>query len=373
MSKIVWLSDADIIGSGYGNITNSICNALVDLGHEVKEIGITYAGQEHWNKFSILPARDFNDVMAMIQNLYIRWKFDIFVCAMDIPHQEKLVVAMKNRPFKYIGLMALEAGPLCVSWAMALGMINKLFIISDFGTKEVEKLGLSAEHIQIGIDTEFWKVPTKEEKHALRGTLGIDDETFIVLTVADNQERKNPLVLMETYAKFSVGKKTKYIMVTRENNLAGARLRDYATEIGIAHHFLLMERGMPLKQLWGLYAISDAFLLLSKAEGLGMPILEAMSVGIPVIGTNCTGIADLLADGRGLLVDYNYTYRDCFGNGTRYLPVVEHGVSLLNEVYDKGFDTTPAREYVEKRTWDIPALQMDKAIKELVHNAINGQ
>ena len=371
MAKIVWLADADIIGSGYGNITNSICNHLVDLGHEVKEIGVTYAGQEHWNKFSIIPARNFEDVMAMIQNLYVAWKFDVFVCAMDIPHQEKLVTAMKNRPFKYIGLMALEAGPLCVSWAMALGMINKLFVISDFGTKEMEKLGLSAEHIQIGIDSEFWKVPSAEEKHNLRATLGIDDETFIVLTVADNHERKNPLVLMETYAKFSEGKKTKYIMVTRENNVAGARLRDYATEIGIAHHFLIMERGMPQKQLWGLYAISDAFLLLSKAEGLGLPILEAMSVGIPVIATNCTGMADLLADNRGLLVDYDYTYRDCFGNGIRYLPIIDHAVLQLNKVYNKEFDGKLAREYVEKRTWDIPALQMDKAIKEQVHNAIN--
>ena len=368
MSRIVWLSDADMQGSGYLNITNPLCNELVKLGHEIKEIGIGYHGEEHWNNFSIIPARDFNDVMAMIQNLTTKWKFDIFVCALDIPHQEKLLATLRKmvKPFKYIGIMALEAGPLCMSWASALMEMDKCFIISDYGAKEAQAKGVTAEHIQIGIDTNLWKIPTSEEKHKLRESLGIDDDTFIVLTVADNQERKNPHRLLETYAEFSKGKKTKYIFVTREWNPAGARLRDYAQELGIHQHFILMERGMPLKQLWGLYAMSDVFLLSSKAEGLGMPILEAMSVSIPIIATNCTAIAELLGDGRGLLMDYEYQYRDCFGNGWRYLASAKHGVELLNKVYTEKFDTQPAREYVEKRTWDIPAKQVDEAIKKLL-------
>ena len=366
MARIVWLSDGDIQGSGYLNITNPLCNALTDLGHEIKEVGLGYKNQEHFNKFSIIPARDFNDVMAIIQNLSVKWKFDVFVCALDIPHQEKLLGAMRQKPVKYIGIMPVEAGPLCISWAMTLMAMDKCFIISEYGKNEAIKTGINAEHIQIGIDSEAWRVPTKEEKAKLRGSLGIDEDTFVVLTVADNQERKNPHKLLEAYAEFSKGKKTKYIMVTREFNPAGARLRDYAQELGIQQHFMLMERGMPFKQLWGLYAISDAFCLLSKSEGLGMPILEAMATGVPVVATNCTAISELLADGRGLLVDYEYQHRDCFGNGWRYWANSKHGASLLTQVYENGFDTKPAREYVEKRTWDIPAQQMDKAIREIL-------
>ena len=366
MAKICWLSDGDIQGSGYLNITNPLCNALTDLGHDIKEIGLGYKGQEHWNKFSILPARDFNDVMAMTQNLMLKWKFDVFVCALDIPHQEKLLSGLRQKPFKYMGIMPVEAGPLCISWAMALMVMDKCFIISEYGAEEARKVGVNAEHIQIGIDSQLWKIPTPEEKSKLRASLGIDEDVFVVLTVADNQERKNPHRLLETYAEFSKGKKTKYIMVTRENNLAGGRLRDYAQELGIPQHFMLMERGMPIKQLWGLYAISDVFLLLSKSEGLGMPLLEAMSVGLPVVATNCTAISELLADDRGLLVDHEYQHRDCFGNGWRYWASAKHGASLLNQVYENGFDTKPAREYVERRTWDIPAQQVDKAIKEML-------
>jgi glycosyltransferase involved in cell wall biosynthesis len=126
------------------------------------------------------------------------------------------------------------------------------------------------------------------------------------------------------------------------------------------------ERGMKEKQLWSLYAISDVFLLASKSEGLGMPILEAMSCGLPVVATNCTAISELLADNRGLLVNYEYQHRDCFGNGWRYWFSKEDGVRKLHQVYEQGFDVRPAREYVEKRTWDIPAKQMDETIKELL-------
>lgn len=366
MTKIAWLSDLDLAGSGYLNITVPLCNELAKLGHEIKCVGYGYGGQEHDNNFSIIPARDFNDVTAIIQNLTRKWKFDAFVCALDIPHQEKLLSVFKdNRPFKYIGIMPVEAGPLCVSWAIALMMMDKRFIISQYGTDECAKCGVSAEHLQIGIDSELWKVPAQEDRDRVRQFMGIDDDTFIVLTIADNQERKNPHRLMETYAEFSKGKKTKYIMVTREWNPAGGRLRDYAQELGIQQHFILMERGMPFKQLWGLYAMSDVFLLASKAEGLGMPILEAMACKIPIVATNCTAITELLSDNRGLLVNYNYVHRDCFGNGYRYWFDKGHGVACLNEVYEKRFDPQPARDYIEKRTWDIPAKQMDNALKEL--------
>lgn len=367
MAKIAWLSDFDLQGSGYLNLSVPLCNGLAKLGHEVKAIGLGYRGQEHDNLFGILSAKDFNDVLAIMQNLQKKWGFEIFVCALDVPHHERLLatISKTENPFKYIGIMPIEAGPLCVSWALALATVDKLFIISDYGTKEAKKCGLSAEHLQIGIDTDVWKLTNKEDRHYWRERYGIDEDTFVVLTVADNQERKNPHKLLSTYAEFSQGKKTKYILVTREWNPVGARLRDYAQELKINQHFILMERGMGFEQLWGLYAMSDAFLLASKSEGLGIPILEAMAVGLPVVATNCTAISELLADDRGLLVEYEYQHRDCFGNGWRYWFSQSDGVKQLNKVYEGKFDTKPAREYVEKRTWDIPASQIDEAIKGL--------
>ena len=49
------------------------------------------------------------------------------------------------------------------------------------------------------MDVESWKRRTEEDyKNARKEIFGIEDDTFIVLTVADNQERKNLSGAMES-------------------------------------------------------------------------------------------------------------------------------------------------------------------------------
>lgn len=50
---------------------------------------------------------------------------------------------------------------------------------------------------------------------------------------------------------------------------------------------------------------SDLFILLSKHEGLPLTILEAMSVGLPVIASNVGGIKEEINESCGILVDNN--------------------------------------------------------------------
>jgi len=135
---------------------------------------------------------------------------------------------------------------------------------------------------------------------------------------------------------------------------------------------MLLERGIPHRELWITYAISDVFLLTSKAEGLGMPLMEAMAVGLPCIATNCTGMAELLADGRGSLIDYKEecTHIDPFGNGHRYWIDTDDGTESLQYMYEEEYKSLEwdmigdARHYVETRTWDIAVDQVEKAILE---------
>lgn len=361
--KIAWLSDLDTNGSGYFNITVPLCSGLSDRGHEIKCVGLGYRGNEHPYNFGIIPAGNGKEAVAILQNLYLLWKFDVLVVALDITIQEVILRTLSTRSFGYVGIMPIEADPLCMTWAMVLMQMDKVFIISQFGTDEANKMNIEAEHLQIGVDTEKWRVPTIEEKQSLRKSYGIEPDTFVVLTVADNQERKNLSTAMKIFSGFS--KKvpdSKYILVTRENAAVGWKLRDLAQVLKINNKFNIYERGISFEELWNLYAISDAFLLTSKAEGLGMPLLEAMSAGVPVLATNCTAMKEVLADDRGILIDVAYDYTDPFGNGNRYFASVKDGIKKLLSLYGVGkFTTIKAREYVENRKWDITVEQMEKA------------
>ena len=63
-------------------------------------------------------------------------------------------------------------------------------------------------------------------------------------------------------------------------------------------------KGFHLREdLPSLYAQSDAFILTSRSEAFGNVFAEAMSCGMPIIGTAVGGIPDLVSEENGLLVE----------------------------------------------------------------------
>ena len=369
--KIAVITDADLRGSGYKNLSFPLLDGLTELGHEIIVTGLGYRGEEHHHKFSVIPARDFNEIFAMLQNLVNEWKFDVLLTLLDVPLQERILQQLQNRPFKYVGVMPIEADPLCMTWAMVLMQMDKAFIISEFGTHEAEKMGvINAEHLRVGIDTEAWRMPEEGEREKLRKALGYDEDDFIILTIADNQERKNLSKGFEIISKvYEEHKNVKHILGTREHNLVGWKLRDLAQHFGINQIVSIYERGISFKELWSLYAISDCFFLPSKAEGLGIPLLEAMAVGVPCVTTKCTAMTELIGVDRGYLIDYDYVYVDCFGNGNRYFASHEHGTEIIKRMITSGKPDhiiTNAREYVENRKWKEPIDQLHEALESLL-------
>lgn len=374
MAKIVFLSDFGAKGSGYLNIAVPLCNGLTAKGHEVKAIGLMYQGEPHNHPFTIIPARDFRDVSAMMNNLHILWPFDVLVVAMDIPIQEMILKDSKKLGLKHIAITPLESDPLCFSWANVLSNADKVFFISQHATDEAIKAGLEAEHIMVGIDTVSWRLPLPDEKQQVRKTFNIPDDAFVILTVADNQERKNLSKSFEIVGLLKeMGVSLRYILVTREFQNVGWKLRDLAMTFNISSELMIFERGMGFQELWMLYALSDAFLLTSKAEGLGMPLLEAMATGLPVAANKTGAIPELIGDNeRGWGIDWDYIHIDPWGNSNRYMANAESGAKALWDIFNNSEDTKKrvdaARKYVERRDWNTSVLQLEKAIEALRKN-----
>jgi glycosyltransferase involved in cell wall biosynthesis len=120
---------------------------------------------------------------------------------------------------------------------------------------------------------------------------------------------------------------------------------------------MLYERGMPMEELWRIYAASDVFLITPKAEGAGLPVLESMAIGLPVIGTDCCAIHEHLSDGRGYLIPPAFSVIDPFMNGNRFYVSTEAGVRVLEEVY---------------HLWDSDSLKLDE-VRERAYKYIEGR
>jgi glycosyltransferase involved in cell wall biosynthesis len=261
-------------------------------------------------------------------------------------------------------------------WAMSLLRASKVFFISQYAADAAQEAGvLSAEHIQIGVDTDSWRHRTKEDyKMARKSIFGVEDDTFIILTVADNQERKNLSGAMESISKMKEQMpedfKFRWALVTRAGMGIGWNLLDLSITLNIVDNYVELERGVPFPKLWMLYAAADVFFLASKGEGLGLPALEAQAVGVPVIASSVGALTEHLSDGRGILIPAEYQMIDPYGNATRYYMDKEQATLALMNVAELREDldgmVEKSLEYVKARTWDKPILQLDEAIRSLV-------
>ena len=370
---IIFISDFDLRGSGYMNIATTVCEDLSQRGFDLKALGFGYTGVEHPYNFSVIPVPHRGAVTyasTALQNLYkMGVDIEAVIVALDIPMQINFAKLEGRVNTPYIGIFPIESGPLTKSWAAQLMLMERQFVISKFGAALAKEQGVQAEYIEIGIDTEIWRVPTPEERTKIRKAMGFSDDDFFVLTIADNHERKNLSATVQSLSKARKDVDLFWGVVSRIHFKAGWNLSDLTSEYGLADVFMPFERGLEFKRLWSLYAAADAFLLTSKAEGLCMPILEAMAVGVPVIATDCTAIREHLVDGRGFLVPGEYQHQDVWGNSWRtYVDTDLAAEAIIKAAQMNGSEreemVSKALQYVQARTPAKAGDVLEAALKE---------
>ena len=183
------------------------------------------------------------------------------------------------------------------SWTDYLVVINQ----TDREAAEKHKL-VPLERLRympgIGVDTNFYS-PDSVAPHAVqrvRQELGLRDEDRLFLMVAEFHPNKRHCDVLQALALAQ----NEHIHI----GFAGSggiesEIVELAATLGLNSrvHFLGFRNDIPV-----LIRASTAILLVSEREGLPRSILESLSLGVPVIGTDIRGIRELLQSGSGLLV-----------------------------------------------------------------------
>lgn len=161
-----------------------------------------------------------------------------------------------------------------------------------------------------GVSARFHPVP-EEEARARTRELGLASP--FLLWVGSRERRKNLLGLVEIFGRVAAEEPNVELALigmrpweegARVHGAAhwsGREVEDRIRELGLERRVRVLGT-VPLEDLLALYTRARAFVFPSLYEGFGLPILEAMACGAPVVAADRTAVPEVVGE-AGLLED----------------------------------------------------------------------
>ena len=180
---------------------------------------------------------------------------------------------------------------------------TKVITVSEYSARDIAELyGVPNERIAViynGVSDAFRPGPYHAALEALRRKFGWGAGPYI-LFVGGADPRKNHETLVRAYAsRLSALKAYTLVMVGRCEHRFG-NIANTAAACGVSER-VVCTGPLELEDLTVLYAHAEAFVFPSIYEGFGMPVLEAMACGTPVITSNTTSLSEVAGDAAALV------------------------------------------------------------------------
>ena len=143
-----------------------------------------------------------------------------------------------------------------------------------------------------GIGFDKNKYQNQLTKEQARKSLGIDEDCFVVCTVAEFIKRKNYDTMLKAIAQM----KGKIKFLACGTGVLFEKMQKKVNKMGLSNKVQLLGYR---KDVNNIMVASDAFFLPSHQEGLTLSIIEAMNFGLPVVTSDVRGNRDLIVDQKG--------------------------------------------------------------------------
>lgn len=187
-----------------------------------------------------------------------------------------------------------------------------LLAISDYSrTEAIATLQLPPQrvvNISAAVDDIFRpQILSSEQTTTLKAKFGLH-KPFLMYT-GGIDSRKNIEGLIEAYAMLPDAVRTRYqlAIICKINTDERHRLNALASRLGIEKDKLILTGYVTDQELIALYNTASLFVFPSLYEGFGLPVLEAMSCGLPVIGSNNSSIPEVIGRQDALFDPLNLT------------------------------------------------------------------
>lgn len=209
---------------------------------------------------------------------------------------------------------------------------DAIVTVSEFSKREiVRNLPVAPDDVSVvynGIDDFYLREGGSEPMEL--------PDSYILYVGAMNP-RKNVQGLIRAYQRLRSERdiRHKLVLIGPENKTVYKRLDIEDTDGGI-----ITPGFIPKPQLKYAYEQADVFVYPSKYEGFGLPPLEAMACGTPVIASNATSLPEILGN-TAALVDPSDTEA-----------IADSISSIISHPEQDGFEPKNGSNHAQQFTWD---------------------
>lgn len=196
------------------------------------------------------------------------------------------------------------------AYAYAWGMMkfdcvraNKIFTVSRFTKQDlIDTLHAKEDKIRITYNMveKCFQSKERSEVNYLLGQYGISKDNRIILYVGNLKPHKNLTALMEAFSKT---KTENLSLVLVGKRFSGRERQDLPVNTNTGKGISVVTTGTVSKEeLIDWYNLADVFVFPSLYEGFGVPPLEAMACGTPVVCSKASSIPEIVGD-AAIMVD----------------------------------------------------------------------
>jgi glycosyltransferase involved in cell wall biosynthesis len=151
----------------------------------------------------------------------------------------------------------------------------------------------------VGLDPLFQKIPPPSEIDALRRRYGLKDR--FILSVGQLHKRKNIPGLLQAFRRLAAHSPLNVQLVLAGGEGDGsAEVREAVRPLG--RDRVVFTGCLPDEDLLRFYHAAECLVYPSFYEGFGLPVLEAMACGCPVITSNVSSLPEVAGE-AALLID----------------------------------------------------------------------
>lgn len=156
--------------------------------------------------------------------------------------------------------------------------------------------------IHSGISSDFRKVTDTGEIEYVRSKYGLPSK--YVLSVGLIEPRKNLSTLIRAFGRLDENDTAHSLVVVGDKGWMYEGVFDLAQQLERSKR-IIFTGYVPRKDLAAIYSSADLFVYPSLYEGFGLPVLEAMACGTPVITSNLSALPEIAGDSAVLVSPRN--------------------------------------------------------------------